>query len=241
MKIAVVYCSTTGNTRKTAQAVYEKMGAFVDGCFDLEQVRPYPDPTYGRAATLCFDPETGALRYLRRELDLVVEEQEAVVITAQVGDADFDLADDPSETRDLTGGGAAAIREELAALLAAGVILFMKNSRMGQAIRATAQDARAARVLGIDTEKVYAFTFSLNAAICGAAGAIIVMVWVIQPFYGITHSIRAGASMPTDELVRLPTACTFDPSSSRPPTWTSAFLVPNFASVGSASCAATTH
>ena len=67
----------------------------------------------------------------------------------------------------------------MAAVLAAGVITFMKYSRMGQAIRATAQDSRAARVMGIDTEKVYAFTFSLNSAICGAAGAIIVMVWVI--------------------------------------------------------------
>jgi branched-chain amino acid transport system permease protein len=57
----------------------------------------------------------------------------------------------------------------LAASLAGGIVLFMKKTRMGQAIRATAQDARAARVLGIDTEKVYAFTFSLNAAICGAA------------------------------------------------------------------------
>ncbi|MEM6906219.1 MAG: branched-chain amino acid ABC transporter permease, partial [Pseudomonadota bacterium] len=73
----------------------------------------------------------------------------------------------------------------MAAALAIAVILFMKRSRMGQAIRATAQDARAARVMGIDTEKVYAFTFSLNAAICGAAGALIVMVWLIQPFYGI--------------------------------------------------------
>ena len=79
----------------------------------------------------------------------------------------------------------------IAAVLASGVIVFMKYSRMGQAIRATAQDPRAARVLGIDTEKVYSFTFSLNCAICGAAGAIIVMVWVIQPFYGITHSIRS--------------------------------------------------
>ncbi len=92
----------------------------------------------------------------------------------------------------------------MAALLAAGVILFMKNSRMGQAIRATAQDARAARVLGIDTEKVYAFTFSLNAAICGAAGAIIVMVWVIQPFYGITHSIRAFVIVTAAGLGNLP-------------------------------------
>ena len=88
--------------------------------------------------------------------------------------------------------------------LAAGVIIFMKRSRMGQAIRATAQDARAARVLGIDTEKVYAFTFSLNSAICGAAGAIIVMAWVIQPFYGITYSIRAFVIVTAAGLGNLP-------------------------------------
>jgi branched-chain amino acid transport system permease protein len=79
----------------------------------------------------------------------------------------------------------------LAAVLASAVILFMKRSRMGQAIRATAQDARAARVMGIDTDRVYQFTYSLNAAICGAAGVLISMIWTIQPFFGITHSIRA--------------------------------------------------
>ena len=92
----------------------------------------------------------------------------------------------------------------MAVALAAGVIVFMKTSRMGQAIRATAQDARAARVLGINTEKVYAFTFSLNTAICGAAGAIIVMVWVIQPFYGITYSIRAFVIVTAAGLGNLP-------------------------------------
>lgn len=92
----------------------------------------------------------------------------------------------------------------MAALLAGGVVLFMKKSRMGQAIRATAQDARAARVLGIDTEKVYAFTYSLNSAICGAAGAIIVMVWVIQPFYGIAYSIRAFVIVTAAGLGNLP-------------------------------------
>lgn len=92
----------------------------------------------------------------------------------------------------------------LAVGLAAGVVVFMKWSRMGQAVRATAQDARAARVLGIDTEKVYAFTFSLNAAICGAAGAIIVMVWLIQPFYGISYSIRAFVIVTAAGLGNLP-------------------------------------
>ena len=79
----------------------------------------------------------------------------------------------------------------LAAALAASLILFMKRSRMGQAIRATAQDARAAKIMGIDTDRVYAFTYALNAAICGAAGVLISMIWVIQPFFGITHSIRS--------------------------------------------------
>ena len=92
----------------------------------------------------------------------------------------------------------------MAAVLAAVVIIFMKRSRMGQAIRATAQDARAARVIAIDTEKVYAFTFSLNSAICGAAGAIIVMVWVIQPFYGITYSVRSFVIVTAAGLGNLP-------------------------------------
>ena len=92
----------------------------------------------------------------------------------------------------------------LCALLAVVVVLFMKRSRMGQAIRATAQDPRAARVMGIDTERVYAFTFALNAAICGAAGVLISMIWVIQPFYGITHSIRSFVIVTAAGLGNLP-------------------------------------
>jgi branched-chain amino acid transport system permease protein len=92
----------------------------------------------------------------------------------------------------------------LCALLAIVLVLFMKKSRMGQAIRATAQDPRAARVLGIDTERVYAFTFSLNAAICGAAGVLIAMIWVLQPFYGIAYSVRAFVIVTAAGLGNLP-------------------------------------
>ena len=92
----------------------------------------------------------------------------------------------------------------LTALLAALVITFMKYSRMGQAIRATAQDARAAKVMGIDTERVYAFTYALNAAICGAAGVLISMIWVIQPYFGLTHSIRSFVIVTAAGLGNLP-------------------------------------
>lgn len=92
----------------------------------------------------------------------------------------------------------------LCLVLAAAMVLFLRKSRLGQAIRATAQDPRAARVLGIDTDLVYALTFSINAAICGAAGVIVGMIWVLQPFYGIAYSVRAFVIVTAAGLGNLP-------------------------------------
>lgn len=78
-----------------------------------------------------------------------------------------------------------------AVVLGLVLVVFLRRSRLGQAVRATAQNARAARILGIDTDRVYAATFALNAAICGAAGALVAMTWVIQPYLGLTYTIRA--------------------------------------------------
>lgn len=79
-----------------------------------------------------------------------------------------------------------------AALLLGGLlVLFLKRSRMGQAIRATAQNARAARVMGIDTDRVYAWTFGLNAAICGASGALVAMTWIVHPYLGLPYTVRS--------------------------------------------------
>ncbi len=72
-----------------------------------------------------------------------------------------------------------------------GLLLFLKRSRLGQAIRATAQNARAARVLGVDTDRVYATTYALNAAICGAAGALVAMAYTIHPYIGLPYTIRS--------------------------------------------------
>jgi len=71
------------------------------------------------------------------------------------------------------------------------MVMFLKRSRMGQAIRATAQNARAARVMGIDTDRVYAVTFGLNAALCGACGALVAMAYNIHPYIGLPYTIRS--------------------------------------------------
>ena len=79
----------------------------------------------------------------------------------------------------------------VAVTVAITLVIFLKRSRLGQAIRATAQNARAARIMGIDTERVYAATYSLNAAVCGAAGALVAMVWAIEPYLGLIFTIRS--------------------------------------------------
>ncbi len=79
----------------------------------------------------------------------------------------------------------------LTLVIAVCLVVFMRKSRMGQAIRATAQNARAARILGIDTDKVYATTYGINAAVCGAAGALVVMSLTIHPFQGLAYTIRS--------------------------------------------------
>ncbi|RDD63871.1 branched-chain amino acid ABC transporter permease [Ferruginivarius sediminum] len=92
----------------------------------------------------------------------------------------------------------------LAGVIAVALTLFMRNSRMGQAIRATAQDARAARILGIDTDRVYAFTYGLNAAICGAAGALVVMAFTIHPYQGLIYTVRSFTIVVVAGLGNLP-------------------------------------
>ena len=79
----------------------------------------------------------------------------------------------------------------IALILGGCLSLYLKRTRLGQAIRATAQDARAARILGIDTDRVYSATFALNAAICGVLGVLVAMIWVVQPFMGMAYTVRS--------------------------------------------------
>lgn len=79
----------------------------------------------------------------------------------------------------------------LVIVIAAILVVFMRRSRLGQAIRATAQDARAARILGVNVDHVYATTYAINAAVCGAAGALVVMSLTIHPYQGLAYTVRS--------------------------------------------------
>ena len=76
-------------------------------------------------------------------------------------------------------------------IFAIGLVIYMKKSRLGRAIRATAQNARAAKILGVDTEKVYAATFGINAALCGVAGSLISITFTLHPYVGLPYTVRS--------------------------------------------------
>ena len=79
----------------------------------------------------------------------------------------------------------------ISVLYAIALVIYMKKSKLGRAIRATAQNSRAAKILGVDTEKVYAATFGINAALCGIAGACIAITFTLHPYTGLPYTVRS--------------------------------------------------
>ena len=137
-------------------------------------------------------------------LSILIQQLLNQIFTANVQSADAGL-----DTLFLLNGMVTVSEIKLVAfaltfVIAGCLVVFLKSSRLGQAIRATAQNARAARILGIDTDRVYAATYALNAALCGAAGALVAMTWVIQPFQGLAYTVRSFMIVVVAGLGNLP-------------------------------------
>ncbi|HET7181181.1 MAG TPA: branched-chain amino acid ABC transporter permease [Candidatus Limnocylindrales bacterium] len=60
----------------------------------------------------------------------------------------------------------------LAVTLMFGLNLFVSRTRLGRAMRATAQDQQAASLMGVDLNQTIALTFLLGGALAGAAGVV---------------------------------------------------------------------
>jgi branched-chain amino acid transport system permease protein len=94
------------------------------------------------------------------------------------------------------GGVVVELREVLiwgvALVLMAVLQLFVSRSRLGKAMRATAQDAEAARMMGVDVDRIIVTAFFLGSALAGAAALIFGLYYNFTSFLiGYTAGLRA--------------------------------------------------
>jgi len=68
---------------------------------------------------------------------------------------------------------------------------YLKKSYMGKTIRATMQNRTVAMLMGIDTQKVYVFTFALGAAITAFAGGLLLPIFYVYPTIGFSFALIA--------------------------------------------------
>jgi branched-chain amino acid transport system permease protein len=69
----------------------------------------------------------------------------------------------------------------LALAVMAALLWFIKRTRLGKAMRATEQNRDVAGLMGIDVNRIIAFTFALGSALGALAGLMVVL------YYGIAH------------------------------------------------------
>ena len=70
----------------------------------------------------------------------------------------------------------------VAAAMMAGLLLLVHRTRLGRAMRATAESPRIASLMGVDANRVIAATFAVGAALAAVAGVLVALNYNIAHF-----------------------------------------------------------
>ncbi len=94
------------------------------------------------------------------------------------------------------GGAVLRLREILiwiiSLALMLGLYVFTRRSKMGKAMRATAQDPEAARMMGVEVDRVIMTAFFLGSALAGAGGMVFGLYYNFTSFViGYSAGLRA--------------------------------------------------
>jgi len=81
----------------------------------------------------------------------------------------------------------------LGVVIVVGVLfyLFLARTRMGKAIRSSAQDPTTAGLMGVNINSVLAICFGLGLAMAGIAGSLLSFVYPIQTSMGLQYTVIA--------------------------------------------------
>jgi len=79
----------------------------------------------------------------------------------------------------------------IALFVCVGCYLLLQKTMLGKAVRALIQDREAARLVGINTNVIYFFSFGAGFAMAALAGCLLSMFYEITPFIGMQYTIVA--------------------------------------------------
>src|SRR6185437_15973389 len=79
----------------------------------------------------------------------------------------------------------------IAVALMIAMHLFIRYTRLGAAIRASAQNPRGAVLCGIHTERIAGITMAIGSGLAGVAGALIGPIGMVYPSMGDTLIVKA--------------------------------------------------
>ena len=95
----------------------------------------------------------------------------------------------------------------VAIALMVAMYLFMERTKIGMAIRATAQDHEAAFAMGVNVNRVFTFTFAIGSMMGGVAGLLVGLYYnVFFPTMGTLLGLKAFSASVVGGLSSLPGA-----------------------------------
>jgi branched-chain amino acid transport system permease protein len=71
------------------------------------------------------------------------------------------------------------------------VMLFLRKTIVGKAVRAASEDMDAATLMGISPHRVNAIAFAIGISLAGAAGVAVATTFPFNPFAGFIFSLKA--------------------------------------------------
>jgi branched-chain amino acid transport system permease protein len=92
-------------------------------------------------------------------------------------------------------------------VLMIGLTLFVRNTQLGKAMRATSFDREAAAMMGIDVDRVIVATFFIGSALAGAAGVFNGLAYQqVWPYMGFVAGLYAFIAAVVGGIGNLPGA-----------------------------------
>ena len=81
----------------------------------------------------------------------------------------------------------------MAIVLFAAIYYFLNKTMMGKAFMAISQDAEAAKMMGINVDKYYTLSHGIGAMLAGAAGGLLLPIFMAYPTVGLPYIIISFA------------------------------------------------